>query len=152
MDQRTTLPIVTQTVGETTFTWNESTPLEFESVTRHAAGEPDYPQKFSLTQLTSGFEESFLLSLKDLIMQRHLKVRVITMKAEYTKVLQLFKKIQFDQTSSDINQRLMESRKIRTVDAGLMLAVRTKLAQDAGWINRRCIDRLSDWFLFAGIP
>lgn len=151
MDQRTTHQIVTQTIGNTTFTWNERTPLEFEAVTRYryAAEEPEYRQKFDLAQLTSGFEESFLLGLKDLIMQRHLKVRASTMKQEYPKVLQLFQKIQSDQTSMDLNQRLMEADKISAIDAGLLLAVRAKLAQDAAWISGSCIDRLSNWFLYA---
>lgn len=150
MDQRTTHQMVTQTLGKTTFTWSEGTPLEFEAVTRYAVGEPAYSQKFDLAQLTSGFEESFLLSLKDLIMQRHLKVRVSTMKGEYFNVLRLFKKIQSEQTSTDLNQRLMEADKISAIDAGLLLAVRAKLAQDAGWIHWKCIEKLSDWFLYAG--
>jgi len=150
MDQRTTQQIITQTLGNTTFTWSERTPLEFEAVTRYSVGEPEYPQKFDLAQLASGFEESFLLGLKDLIMQRHLKVRASTMKDEYSRVLLLFKKIQSEQTSTDLNHRLMEADKISAIDAGLLLAVRTKLAQDAGWINRQCIDKLSYWFLYAG--
>lgn len=150
MDQRTTHQIVTHTLGNTTFTWNERSPLEFEAVTRYAVGEPEYPQKFDLAQLTSGFEESFLLGLKDLIMQRHLKVRVTSMKVEYGSVLRLFKKIQSDQTSTDPTKRLMESDKISAIDTGVLLAVRTKLVQDAGWIKGQCIDRLKDWFLYAG--
>lgn len=150
MDERTTHQTVAQTVGKTTFTWNESTPLKFESVTRYAAGEPEYQQEFDLAQLNSGFEESFLLGLKDLIMLRHMKVRVTSMKGEYKNVLQLLKKIQSDQTSTDLKQRLMESEKISVIDSGLMLAVGTKLAKDARWINGYCIERLSDWFLFAG--
>lgn len=150
MDQRTTHQVVTQTIGKTTFTWNERTPLEFEAVTRYKANEPSYNHKFDLTQLTSGFEESFLLGLKDLIMQRHLKVRVLTMKGEHSSVLQLFKKIQSDQTSTNLNHRLMKADKISAIDAGLMLAVRQKLAQDAGWINKVCIERLREWFLYAG--
>ena len=150
MDQRTTHQIVTQTLGRTTFTWSERTPLEFEAATRDAVGEPAYQQKFDLAQLTSGFEESFLLGLKDLIMQRHLKVRSSTMKDEYSKLLLLFKKIQSEQTSTDLNQRLIEADKISAIDAGLLLAVRRKLAQDVGWIHWQCIDRLSDWFLYAG--
>lgn len=150
MDERTTHQTVTQTVGKTTFTWNESTPLKFESVTRYVTGDPEYQQKFDLTQLTPGFEESFLLGLKDLIMQRHLKARVSSMKTEYAKVVRLLKKIQSDQTSTNLNQRLMESEKISVIDSGSMLAVRTKLAQDACWINVRCIDILKDWFLFTG--
>jgi hypothetical protein len=61
MDQRTTHQIVTQTVGKTTFTWNERNPLEFEAVTRYAVGDPEYGQRFDLAQLTVGFEASFLL-------------------------------------------------------------------------------------------
>jgi len=150
MDQRATHRIVTQTIGKTIFTWSEGTPLEFEAVTRYAVGEPAYPQKFDLAQLTSGFEESFLLGLKDLIMQRHLKVRVTSMKVQYIKVLRLFKKVQSDQTSTDLNHRLMEADKISAIDAGLLLAVRAKLAQDVGWISGYCIDVLSEWFLYAG--
>jgi hypothetical protein len=150
MDQRTNHMTVTQTLGKTTFTWNDSTPLEFKAVTQYAIGEPEYPQEFDLAQLTKGFEESFLLGLKDLIMQRHLKVRMRTMKHEYLSVVQLLKKIQSDQTSTDLSKRLMEANKISSIDTGLMLAVREKLAQDAGWINRRCIDCLKDWFRFAG--
>lgn len=150
MDHRTTHQIVTQTIGHTTFTWTERTPLEFEAVTQYKTNEPLYSEKFDLTQLTAGFEESFLLGLKDLIMQRHLKVRVSTMKGEYSTVLRLLMKIQLNQTSMDFKQRLMETDKIRAIDAGLLLAVRVKLAQDAGWIEGRSIDRLSDWFLYAG--
>lgn len=150
MDQRSTHRIVTQTLGKTTFTWNQSTPLEFESSTRYAVGESEYTQKFDLAQLTIGFEESFLLGLKDLIMQRHLKVRVRTMMNEYGNVLLLLKKIQSDQTSTDLSKRLMESDKINAINVGLLLAVRTKLAKDAAWIQGDCIGRLSDWFLYAG--
>jgi hypothetical protein len=137
-------------LGKTTFTWNERNPLEFEAVTRYAVGDPEYGQRFDLAQLTVGFEASFLLGLKDLIMQRHLRVRVTTMKGEYGKVLKLLKKIQYDQASMDLNQRLMEADKISTIDTGLLLAVRTKLTQDAGWIHLECIRRLRDWFFYAG--
>lgn len=150
MDQGTNHQTVAQTIGNTTFTWNDSAPLQFEAATRYEAGGPEYLQKFDLAQLTSGFEESFLLGLKDLIMQRHLKVKANTLKSEYDNVLRLFKKIQSNQTSADINQRLMEADKISAIDPGLLLAVRAKLAQDVGWIHRACIDRLSDWFLYAG--
>jgi hypothetical protein len=50
----------------------------------------------------------------------------------------------------DLNQRLMEADKISTIDTGLLLAVRTKLTQDAGWIHLECIRRLRDWFFYAG--
>lgn len=150
MDQRTTHQMFTQTVGKTTFTWNESTPLEFEAMSREAVGEPEYHRKFDLAQLTPGFEESFLLGLKDLIMQRHLKVRASTMKHGWGKVVLLLKKIQSDQTSTDLSKRLMEADKITAIDSGLMIAIREKLAQDAGWIHRKCIDVLKDWFRFAG--
>lgn len=150
MDQRTTHQTVTQTLGKTTFTWNKNTPLEFEAVTREEVGEPEYQRAFDLGQLTEGFEESVLLGIKDIIMQRHLKVRVISMTDEYGKVLRLLKKIQSDQNSTDLNKRLMEADKIIAIDSGLMIAIREKLAQDTGWIHRACIDRLRDWFLFAG--
>ena len=147
MDQQATHQIVTQTIRNTTFTWSDRTPLEFEAVTQYEVGEPEYLKKFDLAQLTIGFEESFLQGLKDLIMQRHLKVRANTAHDEYSRVLQLFKKIQSDQTSTDLNQRLMAADKISAIDAGMLLAARTKLAQDAGWIHLRWIDQLSDWFL-----
>lgn len=150
MDHRTTHQMFTQTLGKTTFTWNENTPLEFEAVTRDAVGEPDYHLKFDLAQLSTGFEESFLLALKDLIMQRYLKVRVSSMKNEYDSALRLLRKIQSEQTSPDLSKRLMEAKKITGIDTGLMIAIREKLAQDTGWIHRTCIDRLSAWFLFAG--
>jgi hypothetical protein len=142
--------MVTQTLGKTNFTWNESTPLEFEAVTREAVGEPEYRSQFDLAQLTAGFEESFLFGLKDLIMERRLKVRFSSALAEYRAVLLLLKKIQSDQTSSDLSKRLMEADKIIVIDSGLMIAIREKLAEDAGWVHRAGIDRLSDWFLFAG--
>ena len=150
MDKRATHQIVTQTVGKTIFTWFDIAPLKFEAATREAIGEPEYRLKFDLAQLTNGFEKSFLLALKDLIMQRFLKVRVRTMKNEYASVRQLFNKIQSDQTSTDLSKHLMEANRISVIDTGLMIAVRKKLAQDNGWIHRQCIDRLSDWFLFAG--
>lgn len=150
MDQRTTHLIITKTIGKTIFTWNESTPLIFESSTRDAVGEPEYHQKFDLAQLTWGFEESFLSALKDLVIQRHLKVRVASIKAEYDRVLLLLKKIQSDQTSADLGRRLMQANRISAIDTGLMLAIREKLAEDIGWIHRHCIDRLKDWFLFSG--
>lgn len=149
MNQRTTHQTVTQTLGKTTFTWNENTPLEFMSVTREKVGEPEYWHKFDLAQLTAGFEESFLFGLKDLIMQRHLKVRVSSMKDEYANVLRLLRKIQSNQTSTDLSKRLMEADRIIAIDSGLLISIREKLAQDTGWICRRCIDRLRDWFLFA---
>ena len=150
MNQKTTNQIVTQTLGKTTFTWNESTPLEFEAVTREAEGEPEYHRKFDLAQLTAGFEESLLFDLKDLFMQRHLKIRAISVKAEHDNVVRLLKKIQSDQTSSDLSKRLMEADKITAIDTGLMIAIREKLAEDAGWVNGRYIESLCDLFTFAG--
>lgn len=150
MDQRTTHQTVTQTLGRTTFIWKENTPLKFEAVNREVDREPEFRHEFDLAQLTAGFEESFLLGLKVLIMQRHLKVRIRTMKGEYGHVVRLLKKIQSDQTSADLSKRLMEADKIIAVDGGLMIAIREKLAQNTGWIHRQCIDRLSDWFLFVG--
>lgn len=150
MDIRTTYQTVTQTVGKTIFTWSAIAPLEFEALTQEAVGEPEYHLKFDLAQLTNGFEESFLLAIKDLIMQRSLKVRLITLKGDYGRVLRLLKKIQSDQTSTDLSKRLMEANRISAIDTGLMLAVREKLAQDIGWIHWKCIDALKDWFLFAG--
>jgi hypothetical protein len=150
MDQRAAPQIVTQTLGKTTFTWSENTPLIFVSLTHEAVGEPKYRKEFDLTQLTQAFEESFLLALKDLIMQRFLKVRVRTMKSEYAAVLQLLRKIQSDQTSPDVNKHLMEAHRISSIDSGLLLAIREKLAECANWINVGCVDRLSEWFHFAG--
>lgn len=150
MDQRTNQQIVTQTVGKTIFTWSDIAPLEFESATRDTVGGGEYRLKFDLAQVTNGFEESFLLAVKELIMQRFLNVRVKTMTNEYGRVLRLLKKIQSDQTCTDLSKRLMEANRISAIDTGLMLAVREKLAQDIGWIHRDCIDSLKDWFLFAG--
>ncbi len=141
---------VTQTLGKTTFTWNEDTPLEFEAVTREAVGEPAYLRKYDLTHLVAGFEESFLLSLKALIMHRHLTVRVVSVNKEYGDILRLLKRVQSDQTSMDLNKRLMQADKISAIDSGLMFAIREKLAEDAGWIHRDCIGVLSRWFRFAG--
>jgi hypothetical protein len=128
---------VTQTVGYTTFSWEEHAPLKFNSVTRYAASEPDYSSSFDLGELTAAFEMSLLLCLKDLIMQRHLKVKVNSMKEEYHTVLRLLKKIQSDQISPDPKKRLMEAEKISAIDSGLMVAVTAKRANDAGWINGR---------------
>ncbi len=150
MNQKTTNQIVTQTLGKTTFTWNESTPLEFEAVTREAEGEPEYHRKFDLSQLTAGFEESFLFDLKDLFMQRHLKVRAISVKNQHDNVVRLLNKIQSDQTSPDLSKRLMEADKITAIDTGLMIAIREKLAEDAGWIKGAYIESLCDLFTFAG--
>ena len=141
MDQRTAHQTVTQTLGKTIFTWSESAPLEFETATRDAVGEPEYRLKFSLAQLTNGFEESFLLALKDLIMQRFLKVRVRTMKNEYASVRQLFNKIQSDQTSTDLSKHLMEANRISVIDTGLMIAVRKSwLRTMAGFIGSALTD------------
>jgi hypothetical protein len=142
--------IFTQTVGQTIFTWGEGAPLRFQAVTQYGPREPEYPRDFDLTKLTGAFDSSFLLSLKDLIMQRHLKVKLRTIGNEYESVLRLLSKIQSDQTSTDPKERLMEADTISAIDAGLMVAITAKLAQDAGWINGLCIDRLSDWFLYAG--
>lgn len=141
---------VTQTVGYTTFSWEERAPLKFDAVTRYAAWEPDYSLSFDLGELRTAFEMPFLLCLKDLIMQRHLKVKVNSMKEEYHTVLRLLRKIQSDQISPDPKKRLMEAEKISSIDSGLMVAVTAKRAHDAGWINGRCIDYLKDWFLYAG--
>src|SRR5215216_6515779 len=112
MDIRTTYQTVTQTVGKTIFTWSAIAPLEFKALIQEAVGEPEYHSKFDLAQLTNGFEESFLIAIKDLIMQRSLKVRLITLKGDYGRVLRLLKKIQSDQTSTDLSKRLMEAHRI----------------------------------------
>jgi len=150
MTRSTSDQIVTQTIGHTTFLWDERTPLAFNTVTRYGPGEPDYPHRFDLSELVLGFEVKFLLRLKDLIMQRHFKVKAATIEGEYRTVLRLLKKIQSHQTSPDPEQRLMEVEKISAIDDGLLAAITAKLADDNGWIHGKCIDRLHDWFLYAG--
>jgi hypothetical protein len=150
MTQSTPSQTVTQTFGSTSFSWEEHTPLRFDAVSRYGRGEPDYPESFDLSDLAVGFEVTFLLSLKDLVMQRHLKIKAITMRKEYSSVLRLLKKIQSHQMSSDPKERLMEGGRISVIDAGLMVAITAKLAEDGAWIHGTCIDCLKDWFLYVG--
>lgn len=150
MTQSTFDQAVTQTVGYTTFLWDERTPLKFNSVTRYGPGEPEYPKTFDLSELVNGFEVKFLLGVKDLIMQRHLKVKAATIEKEYRQVLRLLKKIESHQTSPNPVERLMEGDRISAIDNGLMAAITAKLADDTSWIHGDCIDRLHDWFLYVG--
>jgi hypothetical protein len=139
-----------QTVGDTVFTWEEREPLKFHALTQYGAGAPKYPQAFDLTSLIGEFSEALLLGLKDLVMQRHLKVKVLSIRSEYSDVLQLLKKIQSAQVSFESGDRLLNVEEIAAIDPSLMLAITARLAEDPSWIRYDCISRLSDWFRYTG--
>lgn len=150
MAQKNTQQVVTQTIAYTVFTWFDHMPLEFEAVTQYAVGEPAYSHKFNLVQLTAGFKESFLLGLKELFMQRHIKGKARTVNNDFRLTVQLLKRIQSDQTSADLSRRLMVTEKIVAIDSGLMVAIRVKLAEDSRWIPMPCMATLNTLFRYAG--
>lgn len=142
--------IITETVAYTTFTWNEASPLKWEAVTQIDEESPKYPQPFDLSDLVDGFEQSFLLALKDLIIGRFRRVKPSSVKSEFEGVKQLLKKIQAGQISDVEGRRLMQERKISAVNTGLLVALTTRIATEPTWIAQSCIGRLRDWFTDVG--
>ncbi len=142
--------IITETVAYTTFTWNESSPLKWEAATQIDEDSPKYHHSFDLSDLADGFEQSFLLALKSLIIGRFRRVKPSTIKMEFGCVKQLLKRIQADQISDVEGRRLMREGKISAVNTGLLVALTTKLAADPAWIAKICISRLRDWFTDVG--
>ncbi len=142
--------VITETVAFTTFTWEEVNPLKWEAVTQIDEDSPKYPQTFDLSDLSNGFEESFLLALKDLIIGRFRRVKPLSIKSECEDVKRLLKRIQADQTSDVAGLRLMQNSKISAVDSGLLVGITAKLAAEPTWIAQSCIGRLKDWFSAGG--
>jgi hypothetical protein len=142
--------IITETVAFTTFTWQEANPLKWEAITQIDEASPKYPQRFDLSDLIDGFEESFLQALKDLIIGRFRRVKPRSIEAEYGEVKRLLMRIQVDQTSEVVGDRLIRDKRIRAVNSGLLVAITAKLADEPNWIAQGCIGRLKDWFTSVG--
>lgn len=146
----TNTTIITQTTAYTTFTWAKINPLKWDAVTQADADSPRYPQAFDLSDLTDGFEQSFLLALKDLIIGRYRRIKPVTVKTGYEYVKRLLVRIQADQTSETESLRLMQDNKISVVDSGLLIGLTAKIATDPTWIHQNCIRSLKDWFTDVG--
>lgn len=83
-------------VGNTVTQWSEETPLIFE-MSEEFGPEGDrrtHTEKFDLSILAEGFEEDFLLRLKEFFIERRNHVELVTIKTEFNNLRLLFRRTQ----------------------------------------------------------
>lgn len=110
------------TIGNTAAVWDDNEPLIF-TLSEEIGSKYDRrvtTYVFNLTGLRAGFEEEFLLDLKDLLIERRHRVALVTVKADYQNIELLFRKI--------IDHNLLD-KKISVIDETFLLAMNTIIEQ-----------------------
>lgn len=133
---------VVQVIGENTFAWDEAAPLVFSMIGQDKG--VTYTDAFDLSDLNC-FTHELLLGIKDIVLNRSMKVKRSSLVGEFAKVKRLLKAIEKAQSSLDESQHLMTGS-IGKIDQAFMLALRERLAADLNWIGRHCLQSLRCWF------
>ncbi|WP_283744836.1 tyrosine-type recombinase/integrase [Sideroxydans sp. CL21] len=124
-----------QTIGGTVAKWDDKAPLAWE-INEETGPRTDRRMttvSFDLTDLRDGYEDSFLLTLKDLLLERRNQVQIASVYSECKGLQSIFLKIH--------KQELLDG-KVATVDQAFLLSLRTILAE----INRGDLYTLKRYF------
>lgn len=105
-----------RTIGNTVIEWDDDKPFIFTitEITRSDDDRKSINIKIDLSELRSGFEDTFLLHLKDHLIERRNQVTIVSIKTESSNLLSLFCKI--------TELKVYES-KIGIVDEALLLCL-----------------------------
>lgn len=140
--------IVTQLVNKTLISWEAAEPLRWIASTRVAQVAPEYEDEFDLSGLREAFEERFLLTLKNLFISRHRRVKRMTLKEDIESMARTLRKVQAKQLT--LHERLVDQAKIAVIDIGLLTAIRAKLVDEPNWICPGDLARFKRLFKYAG--
>lgn len=109
-------------IGNTAVEWDDNEPLIF-TLSEKTGSKDDRRKKtseFDLTGLRSGFEEGFLLSFKDLLVERRHRVSLATINTEFGQLVLLFRRV--------INHSLFDT-KISVIDETFLLSLNTIIGE-----------------------
>lgn len=129
--------MVYRTIGNTVIEWADQNPLIF-TLTEEAGPKGDRkPKSFQidLTPLSVCFTDSFLINLKDQLIERRNHVALRTIRTEYEKLMAFFRKI--------ITRDLFNS-KIAVIDQYFLLAITTILED----LQKVCLEHFRRLFKF----
>ena len=112
---------VVQVIGENTFAWDEAAPLVFSMIGQDK--QVTYTDAFDLSDLNC-FTHELLLGIKDIVLNRSMKVKRSSLVTEFAQVKRLLKAIEKAQSSLDESQHLMTGS-IGKIDQAFMLRFRT---------------------------
>ncbi len=129
------MTLMKQTIGGTVAKWDDTVPLAWEisEKTGPRTDRRTTTVSFDLTDLRSGYEDAFLLNLKDLLLERRNQIQISSVHTEYSNLHSIFLKFH--------EQELLDG-KVATVDQAFLLALRTILAE----INRANLYTLKRFF------
>ncbi|TXH77662.1 hypothetical protein [Thauera aminoaromatica] len=125
---------VHQIVGNAVSEWDDTTPFAW-TMTETTGRKDDQRREtkdFDLSSLVKGYEESFLLALKTLLMARRKRILLSSIKSEESAVRSLLGKVQ---------SRQMGDAKIARIDLSFLLTLRTML-EDVSIGNLHTLKRL----------
>lgn len=111
---------MSQVVGNAVAEWDDAVPLAWEmtETTGPRGDRHTTTQAFDLSSLRDGYEDTFLLILKDLLIERRKRVVLSSIRTEFTNLRSLLLKIH--------NRGLLEG-KVASIDHVFLLALRTIL-------------------------
>jgi len=133
---------VVQVIGENTFEWDEAAPLVFSMIGQDKG--VTYTDAFDLSDLNC-FAHELLLGIKDIVLNRSMKLKRSSLVMEFAQVKRLLKAIEKAQSSLDESQHLMAGS-IGKIDQAFMLALRERLAADPKWVHPSYLQTLRTWF------
>ncbi|KAA0894248.1 tyrosine-type recombinase/integrase [Oryzomonas rubra] len=122
-------------VGNMTVEWDDNDPLFF-SLSEYIGAEDDRRKKIhyvNLTHLRTGFEETFLLNLKEMIVDRRLQVSLTTIETESKQLILLLQKV--------INCRLFTTKR-SVIDETFLLSLNTITDE----LSNTCLKVLKRYF------
>jgi len=114
-----------QIIGNTVVEWDDTVPLSWE-IKEETGPRTDRRMttvSFDLTNLHDGYEDAFLLTLKDLLLERRNQIQISSVHTEYSHLHSIFLKFH--------KQKLLDG-KVATVNQAFLLSLRTILEK----INR----------------
>ena len=112
--------VVRQVIGNTVAEWDDAVPLTWtmSETTGPKNDQRTQTESFDLSELHAGFEDGFLLTLKDTLIARRKRVSLVTIKTEIGNIRILLRKVQ--------SQRSDDTR-VTHIDHAFLLTLRAVL-------------------------
>ncbi|MCH7373579.1 hypothetical protein [Aeromonas sp. MR16] len=90
------MSVVQQVIGSTVAEWDDAVPLEWKmsETTGPKNDQRTQTVSFDLSKLCAGYEDAFLLTLKDMMIARRNRITLTSIKTEIGQILNLLRKVQ----------------------------------------------------------
>ena len=112
--------VVRQVIGNTVAEWDDAVPLKWmmSETSGPKNDQRTQTESFDLSELRTGYEDAFLLTLKDMLIARRKRVALTSVRSEISNIRILLRKVQ---------SRRASDPKVTHIDHAFLLTLRTML-------------------------